>query len=58
MFLFIVVRDNRNENQLFKDFCQIKKNTQYLHILAQQTNKLRLEESLQTLSPYVYGSQV
>ena len=36
-----------NENKLCKDFCRIKnKQTYYLHILAQKTNKLRLRESL------------
>ena len=40
---------DHNENQLCKDFCQIKnKQTHCLHISAQQTNRLRLRESLQT----------
>ena len=41
--------DDRNENQLCKDFCRIKNNqTHCLHISTQQTNKLHLRESLRT----------
>ena len=39
------LRDHKT-NQLYKDFCQVKINqTNCLHILAQQTNKVRLRDS-------------
>ena len=48
LFPYVCLGD-RNKNQLRKDFCQIKnKETHCLHILAQQTNKLRLRESFRT----------
>ena len=40
---------HHKENRLRKDFCRIRnKQTHCLHISAQQTNKLRLRESLRT----------